>query len=456
LDEFREQQHVEPGSILSNRSLSFFLFVILTGVLFVRPTELVESLQDAPVYEVVILCCLATASPRVIEQLRARSLKSRPISFYVLGLLAAVALSHLSHLALGPALVSTWTFSKVVLAYLLLVGVLNIPARLRQYLVWLQIFIFTLTTLSLAQHYGVIDNPALAAHQERIYDKETGDEIGFSSRLCGAGIFANPNDLSRILVVGIGLSLYFMGSRTRFKPLWLVALGVFGHALLLTESRGGFIAFIVMVMVLFHARFGTLKSVALACLVLPALALAIGGRQTDLSTSGGTGQQRIRLWSDGLVALQSSPVFGTGMGTYPEITGRLGAHNSFVETYVELGFFGGSLFVGAVVGALRVCVLLGGRNQRSYHPELKRLRPYLLGIIAGYAAGMLTSSRCYAVPTYLLLGLVDVMARLAGANVVLPGYRVSSRSVLRLVLLSIAILVTIKFYVVSAAQFGGE
>lgn len=443
---------------MSSQALGYVLFVVCTGVLFVRPTELVDDLNDAPLYEAAILAGLAISAPRVLRQLSASALVKNPATLCVMGLVPAVALSHLSHLLIGEAARSSFTFLKVALSYLFLLAVLNSTVRLQRFLGWIFAFISVLTILALLQNYEAIDNPALAAHRERLQDKETGEVIGVNTRLSGAGIFANPNDLSRILVVGIALALYFFdgGATALLRPFWLATIGVFGHALLLTQSRGGFTALLATFFVLGLLRLGTRRTLLLAGMAVPILGFAIEGRQTDLSTSDGTGQQRIRLWSDGLDALKASPAFGIGMGNYSEITGGLGAHNSFVHAYVELGFFGGTLFAAAVFCALWSGTHLVRREKRCADPQLRRVGIYLVAILAGYAVGMMSSSRCYAFPTYYLLGLVTVYARLARADVALPTYRVTPRNVVLVVLSSMFLLAAFQLYVMSSAQFGTQ
>ena len=141
-------------------------------------------------------------------------------------------------------------------SYLFLVSVLNTTARLRGFLSWLLIFILTLTVLALLQYYEIIDNPALAGVWDRINDEETGEVIGTTLLLCGAGIFANPNDLARILVVGIALALYFFTETTQFvlKPILVIVACILMHALLLTQSRGGFLGLVVTLLVLSWLR----------------------------------------------------------------------------------------------------------------------------------------------------------------------------------------------------------
>ncbi len=435
-------------------SLGFVLFVILNGVMILRPTEVVEDFHDLPLYELVILACLATAFPRVLEQLAPRSLARRPITACVVGMLAAVALSPLARLSLGEAFDSVSTFYKVVLTYLLMVGVIRSGAQLRQFLRWLAVFVLGLTVLGLLQYHGVIDNPALAPVGQREFDDETG-EVSAVPRLCGAGIFANPNDLSRILVVGMVVAVYSLSDRRQMIlwPFWLAALGTLGYALNLTHSRGGFIALLTSVATLFGARFGARKAVLLAGALLPALFFVYEGRQTELTTAEGTGQQRIQLWSEGMNAMRSSPLLGTGMGTYEEHTGGLGAHNSFVHSYVELGFLGGTFFLGAFACALWVPARLGRHRARIADPEVRRLGPFVLAILAGYAAGMLSSSRNYAMPTYMLLGVAAAYLRLAGAPALLPAFRVGPRSAARLALVSVVVLAAIQVYVRVAVRW---
>ena len=47
---------------------------------------------------------------------------------------------------------------------------------------------------------------------------------------------------------------------------------------------------------------------------------------------------------------------------------------------------------------------------------MRRFAPYLVGIVAGYMMGMMSSSRNYIPPTYMLVGLAAVHVRLAGAH----------------------------------------
>jgi O-antigen ligase len=64
------------------------------------------------------------------------------------------------------------------------------------------------------------------------------------------------------------------------------------------------------------------------------------------------------------------------MDNYAEATGSggLGAHNAFVHTYVELGFLGGTLFLGAFYCALRMSAQLARQDRSIRDPDLARVR----------------------------------------------------------------------------------
>lgn len=394
---------------------AFVLFALVNAVLFVRPNELVPAIRDWPVYELLMVGCLALALPRLARQLAARSLAANPITACVVGLLGAVVLSHLSHGFVWGARTSGLVFLKIVLYYLLLVGTVDTPDRLRRFLLWVSILVFVLAGLALLHYHGVLHNEALDTLQYTERDAGNG-EAATLVRLRAAGIFNDPNDLCLILGFGLVVCAYRVADRASSwwgRLLGLGRAGVFGYALVLTQSRGGLIGAVTGLLVFLAGRFGWKKA---ALLSLPALAVMFvligGGRQAALSTGEGTAHERIEKWAEGFDLLRRAPVFGIGEGNFAEEVGLV-AHNSFVQSYAELGLFGGTLFVGGFylsVSALRRF----GRKGRAgdvpqgldgLDPELARLRPYLLAITCAYAAGIFSLSRTEAVPTYMILGL---------------------------------------------------
>jgi O-antigen ligase len=328
--------------------VDFLLFILVNGVLLARPTEVVPDLRTVHLYEALILACLAVSIPGVLEQFTGRSLEARPITVCVLGLLAAVVLSHLCRFDLDKAAEWGFDFFKVVVYYLLLVAVVNTPARLRQFLAWQVLFSLVVALLALLQYHGYADLTPAKAIEEKTRDQATAAEV-VVNRMRGPGtLFGDPNDLCAVFVVATLICLYLLGDLRRgfHRYVWLAPLGVFGYAMSLTQSRGGFIGLLAGLGVLFHTRYGWKRSVGLGLLALPLLLVLFAGRMTSLSATEGTGRQRIQVWNVGLMLMRESPVFGIGMNEYDKRV-ELVAHNSYIHSYTELGLLGGTLFLGA-------------------------------------------------------------------------------------------------------------
>lgn len=424
--------------------MDFVLFILLNAVLFVRPGDLVPGLAGLPLYEGLVLACAISARAGIVRQFRVRELVASPTTVCVLGLLAAVVLSHAARLSPWGMRTSGADFAKVVLYFLTAVAVLDTPARLRTFTACVVGYVCVLTVVALLGFYGVLDIPALQALSQPEFDANT-EEMVTLLRFRAAGIFNDPNDLAAILGVGILLSLYQMtrpGGIVRRLP-WLAPLGLFGHALVLTQSRGGLLALMAGLFVLFQARFGWKRALALGAGALPALALLVGGRQADLSPASGTGQERIQLWADGLRLFKHSPLFGIGDGQFVEEFGLV-AHNSFVHSFVELGLLGGTLFVGACYCSLRS---LGRPADPDRAAGLEDLRPFLLAAVAAYLVALCSLSRNHGVPTYLLLACGPAFARLADPSGRNPVVALDEKLVLRVGTLSLVVLVAISLFV---------
>jgi O-antigen ligase len=421
---------VEPES----GALRFYLFILVNALLHLRPSDVLPELENWPLYEVAILACLAVSFPAVLRLLRPATLIEQPINVCVLGLLVAVGLSPLTKLNFGEAYESGLVFFKIVMYYLLLLANVNSLRRLRQFLFWLLLFIFVLTVLALLQQHEVIDLPTLAAYRERQegeLDPSTGQDV-ILARLCSAGIYNNPNDLSRILLVGLAAGIYYLCGPHQWllvRLFSLLCIGLFGYAFYLTHSRGGFLGLLAGVLVLLPAGLGWRRSILLAGIVLPILLVMFGGRQTNISTSEGTGQQRLQIWYAGFQHLVDSPIFGVGMDHYgDQIVPQYVAHNSFVHSYVELGLFGGTLFFGGFYLALWGLHRLAPQA-RTADPGLAQVRPFLMALIAAYVIGMFSTSRTYVPPTYMILGLAAVYLQLAFAACPALRLRLSPRLV---------------------------
>jgi O-antigen ligase len=380
------------------------------------------------------------------------------LTIFVLGLLGAAVLSLVIHGAVDEAMVNGFEFFKVVVYYLLLVTLVNTPQRLRTFLCWLTVFAAILTLVSVLQFFQVAqltrvddlpskDDPQAGRVEGggfQIVDVRGSGTVDEEKtyRLAGTGIFNDPNDLCILFVIAIPLSLYWIldGSRGLLRFVWLAPLALFLFALYLTHSRGGFGAVLLSILVLLWGRYGPRAALILGAVVLPALLLVFAGRQTEFTT-GDTAQARFQLWNEAFAYLKESPLFGIGMGEYSHRTGvQLVAHNSFIHCYGELGFVGGTLFFGAFALSAYFLFRLSSRKVVIVDPILRYWNPYLFAIIVGFIGLMMSLSRSYIVPTYMILGLVTIQMQMAATHPQPLPFQFGARLLQRLCLASIVFL----------------
>lgn len=403
--------------------MRFALFIFVNALLFIRPVEAMPWLGDFPVYEWSILSCLILSLPSIFALLRASHPVAPPVLACALGLLLAIPLSDAANGLMAEAFDHTLEYFKVMVYLILLVSVVNTAVRVRAFVFWIGIFSALTAGLATVQYHGAIEIPRPekvekskrreSFVQEKFRDPSTGQMV-VVQRMCGTGLFNDPNDLGLLLVAGIPIALFFLsrreGGMARF--FWVAPLCLFLYALVLTQSRGSFLAMLISLGVLFILRYGRRKSIIAGAAMFPLLLVFFAGRMTDLSASAGTGQSRIHLWSDGMLMFRESPIWGVGMHQFAS-RARLVAHNSFIHCFAELGFLGGGLFFSAFLLTLVAMIRLAKNRERIEDPEMQQLFPYVMALLVAFLVGILFLSRSYVVPTYTILGLLIAYLRLA-------------------------------------------
>ena len=118
-------------------------------------------------------------------------------------------------------------------------------------------------------------------------------------------MFNDPNDLASLAAVTCVISIYFLTDPTMagVRYLWLLPIGLMTHAVLMTHSRGGILAFGVACMAWMAVKYGGKVAMAIGAMGAAAVPVVLG-RQGNMEISGGTGQQRIQLWADGLAQIK--------------------------------------------------------------------------------------------------------------------------------------------------------
>ena len=458
--------------------MAYVLFLLANSTLYIRPAELFPALGNVQFYLVLIVAAMLCAIRQIHNQVRLHTLVQQPINLCVLGVTLATATSHLSLGYVGGAAKSFEMMAKVCLYYLTLVAVINTPQRLRGFLlncVLCSVFMIGYSVMdyrqfvedwsgradiweikTLEQELGP-DEPKQLRHSPENDELSASGDVAWYFRLCGLGFFHDPNDMAQLIVMTAILCLYFMTDPklTGVRYLWIPALGICAYAMYLTHSRGGILAGGVALMAYLATRYGGRVAAGIGAMAALAVPVALG-RQGNIDLSGGTGQQRIQLWADGLNQLKTSRFFfGIGEGMYAEVAGLV-AHNSYVHAYVELGFIGGTFFMGCFFIPAWALFTMIRHKQPIEHEELRRMMPYLAGMGAGWCMSMMSLSRCYMPTTYMICGTLAVFMNLTGfyRRHPAPLQQLDRPMTQRLVFASVALLGSLFVFVRLFARFG--
>lgn len=422
--------------------------------MILRPAEVIPALIGLPIYEGLILGTVALSYRNLRWQLSKQALCQQPITICILGILVAVILSHVSHLYLYGAQESAVSLLKTTIYYLLLVGLVDTPERLRRFLRWVAVVSSLMISLCVVDYLGVYDLEFVqhTSDSDGVTLTNTDNRI---HRMNGTGLFSDPNDISLLIVATGVLCVYFLSDKARGAGRfgWLVPLGLLASALLFTHSRGGLLAAGGAAFILVLLRYGRKAAFAMAAMGVCLLPF-IAGRQGSIDLSSGTGHERLLLWRDGLQAIKSPDIlFGVGQGLYAEFAGLV-AHNSFVHAYVELGLFGGTFFFGCFFFAAVSLYRLRYFSLSTFAPELVRLTPYVAAVMAGWGTGLLSLSRCYVVPTYMVFGIAACFFNCAGRAMCPPRALVTwnRKIALRLAGASLGMFVCLNVFVYIFAQ----
>jgi putative inorganic carbon (HCO3(-)) transporter len=358
-------------------------------LIYVRPMDFVPLLQGLPL---VFIMGAATFGFVVINTVFNRGAFVRtPQNFMIVWLFIAAVFSHLSNNFFGGALSSAKEFLNLIFVYYLAVSLVTTEKRLR-IIMWLLVVL----TLYLAV--------------TGIYQGITGIGIGgetmIRGRIRGIGIFNDPNDLCLAFLMVMPFLAYRIAARKSLGE-FAVAGGSFAvllWALLMTNSRGGMLAFLTAMGLLFMRRFGRKVGFALAFLGIAGIFAMGPSRLTDLSARGESAYGRVEAWSAGLTMFKWRPLFGVGMDRFTDYH-VLVAHNSFVHTAAELGLFGLIPWVLIIFVSLRNTYQVGTRVTATRDAGIAELCNSVFFGFVGFMTALVFLSRSFNPLLFLLVGL---------------------------------------------------
>jgi O-antigen ligase len=408
---------LEAGKWTGKRghAFSFVCLFIFSIVLYFRPYELIpglSGLKSMAFYTGIVTLVVYFASQLAIEG----NLTARPREVNMVLLLGIAGLLSIP-LAIDPS--EAWaTFLdfviKTILIFIVLANVLRTELRMKM-LFWLVLIVSIYLSVSLIHDYraGIF----------KIGLAETNTQ-----RVAGAikGLFDNSNDLALHLVTIMPIA-FVLGlvkkNLLRRLVYWGIAFLMLA-AVIITFSRGGFLALIVMTVVMAR-KFGRRnKAATMATLVLGLVFFvavapgAYGGRLATIFDSasdvtGSSSQRTIVLKRSIWVALRY-PLFGVGLGNFHHKSEHeLGTHNAYTQVAAEVGIPAMILYIIFLVHPIRKLRMI----EREMFERNETSRFYYLSIglqasLIGYMVASFFAAVAFQWYVYYLVGYAICLRRI--------------------------------------------
>ena len=192
------------------------------------------------------------------------------------------------------------------------------------------------------------------------------------------GQMFDPNDLAYFALSFLPFNFLFISKN---NPLWQrlvcpINIVVCVMIILLTGSRGGFIALSVVVIMLFFEQTKIISKTYKIIITLAIITIVYGGSTIDftrLETIRQIGEDynvvdetgRLEIWKKGLGLMMNNPLTGVGVSCFSEAIGKerserglqerwQAPHNSLIEIGAETGILGLLFFVLISINTLRI------------------------------------------------------------------------------------------------------
>lgn len=376
--------------------VALLLFMIIYCV---RPQDWIPGLSDVPLAKITgILAILAL----VFSLRRIQSSLPREVLFLLFLIVQLFLASLMSPVWRGGALQTTLNLAKLPIIILVITAAVTTLFRLR-------LLIFTQAT-----SVSIIASVLIwKGHLNQ-------------GRLQGilGGLYSDPNDLALEMVMSLplGLALLFLTRNKFWKAFWAISILTMSYVVFLTGSRGGFLAFLVVVGVClweFAIRGRRRYLLTLAALAGFLLLQFSGGMLVgrlkgtfdakDSTTDAfGSAQARQQLFWRSLQVTAEHPFFGVGPGNFDQVSGQWHTtHNSLTLMSSEAGIPAVILYVLILMSGFKNLKLT--KRLASGQTESGVLARAFFASLAGYFVGSLFLSVAYQFFPYILVGYTTVL-----------------------------------------------
>lgn len=285
-------------------------------------------------------------------------------------------------------------FGKLWLIALVAVNALRTPGQLRFFMIF---FVFMFAT-----------HPARGT----IYNYVFGfTEFG---RAAWNYIYANPNDMAALSILPLAVSATLLKDGNKWVRWGAIAsIVVLPIVILLTQSRGGFIALTLFAVLAWLGQRKRARNLALLCVLAGGIAIAaptgMWERVSALSEEGteadSSSRQRWAIWHATWDVIHDNPVRGVGLGSYERVhfeftlgsiehagaAGNKDPHSTYLRIWAEAGYLGLILFLGTLAVIILHVERTRRRLKRESPEDAVRLWYLEAGLFAFLTAGLFGS-----------------------------------------------------------------
>lgn len=388
----------------------FLGLLIYLLLVFVRPQEFIASIRGWRLEQAVMGVVVIGLSFRLLSAKKYKLFNSHQNILMILFWIAVV-LSTFKILWISYTFNTFIEWGKFILIYFAIINIIDSQRKL-EITIWTIVLGMLITAgMGILQHYG-IDVTGVGSKLYR-------DSNTIITRIRGIGIF-DMNQLAHAcaFVNPLVFGLFLKTKNILLKLILVTIFAVFYYAIYLTVSRGGIIAGIAVIALIFifFTRnklakvfgIGVTSAVFVFLLkVLPRLQ-TITAYQTEVSA-----KSRLDVWGEALMVLKTSPILGVGKNQFGEYC-SISPHNSYIQTVTELGLIGLFLWLALFYYSIKNLRFIEQANTKSLTKFQIIFSKCIQISLITYLISSLFSGSAYYITLYIMFALVVVLQYTSG------------------------------------------
>jgi O-antigen ligase len=263
------------------------------------------------------------------------------------------------------------------------------------------------------------------------------------------GMWSNPNDAAALTFFPLGVAAGLLRDRHELvRKGALASVAVMPFMILLTQSRGAFLALGIFASMTILANLKQVRALVLIAVVAVGAVLlapegtferfgnftsAVRGGDLAQSEDQGSAEQRLAIWRIARSVINDSPIFGVGLAAYPNAHGRKSllsasrgtaggmrdTHSTYLRVIAEAGYPGFVLFIVPFIVAIVAADVTRRKYAKRYPDRSTNLKYIEAGLVAYFVAGIF-GSYAHTIFIWLHLGtltlLTEELRRTAAAD----------------------------------------